>query len=222
MGLSFRNLLKVGTAPTFDNLFTGDHDEAILHPAFTLCPQGSYYCSRKNINLELVEEDLTNKSLALLKANPVAKVPALIVDETMSLCDNPLICEYLDALTPSPRFIPQDSIERWKVLNMAAIADGLMDITVGVVMEKMRHPEDFHAKFIDLNIASIERVLKYFDSHIADLKSWHLGSVAVVCAVGYLQFRLPDLYRGEKYSKLNEWYQEISQRPSVKNSVPAA
>ncbi|MCB9756927.1 MAG: glutathione S-transferase N-terminal domain-containing protein [Candidatus Omnitrophica bacterium] len=176
----------------------------------------------KNIKLELFEEDLANKSSVLLKANPVGKVPALVIDETMSLCDNPLICEYLDALTPAPRFIPQDSIERWKVLNMAAIADGLMDITVGVVMEKMRHPQDYNAKFIDLNIVSIDRVLEYFDSHLADLESWHLGSVAVVCALGYLQFRLPDLYRAEKHSKLNEWYQKISQRPSVKNSVPVA
>ncbi len=174
----------------------------------------------KNINLELIEEDLANKSGALLKANPIGKVPTLIIDETMSLCDNPLICEYLDALTPSPRFIPQDSNQRLKVLNTAAIADGLIDITVGLVMEKMRHPQDFHAKFIDLNTAAIERLLKYFDSHVADLESWHLGSVGVVCALGYLQFRLPDLYSAAKYPQLNDLYQEISQRPSVQNSVP--
>ena len=174
----------------------------------------------KGIKIEFIDEDLANKSPLLIKSNPVAKVPTLIVDDKTILCDSPLICEYLDTLTPSPRFIPQDPMKRLAVLNTAAIADGMMDITIALYMEKIRHPKDFNEKFVDLNTAAVERLLEYFNGQVADLKAWHLGSVGVVCALGYLQFRIPDLYRAGKYSKLNDWYQEVAERPSVKDTIP--
>jgi glutathione S-transferase len=176
----------------------------------------------KKINLEFVDEDLTNKSAALLKANPVGKVPTLWIDDQSVLCDSPLICEYLDSLNTAPRFIPQDPAQRIKVLNMAAIADGMMDITITAYMEKIRHPQDFNQKLVDNSYAAIERLLGYFEGQVADLKSWHLGSVGVVCALGYLQFRLGELYRAQKYPQLDRWYQDVATRPSLQGTIPVA
>jgi glutathione S-transferase len=176
--------------------------------------------AEKNIELDYVDEDLTSKSELLLVSNPVGKIPTLICDDHTAICDSPLICEYLDALQPQPRFIPEDFAKRLSVLNTAAIADGLTDITLAVYMEKVRHPQDFNQKFIDAQVVAIERLLASFEEQVEDLKSWHLGSVGVVCALGYLQFRLGHLYHAEKYPQLNDWLGETAKRPSVKDSVP--
>jgi glutathione S-transferase len=52
----------------------------------------------KGIALTLIDEDLANKSPALLAANPLAKIPVLILDNGQTLFDSPVICEYLDSL----------------------------------------------------------------------------------------------------------------------------
>ncbi len=174
----------------------------------------------KAIPLELLDEDLASKSQFLLSKNPVGKIPTLILDDNSSICDSPLICEYLDSLKAQPRFIPQDTIERREILNTAAIADGLMDITIAAYMEKIRHPQDFNQKFVELQYAAIERLLAYFEAQVKDLESWHLGSVGVVCALGYLQFRLGELYKSEKYPQLNAWYEKMAMRQSVKDTFP--
>lgn len=176
----------------------------------------------KGINLEYIDEDLTKKSRQLLKNNPLGKIPTLVLDDHSSLCDSPVICEYFDTLRPSPRFIPQDSGKRWAVLNTAAMADGMMDIMIGAYMEKVRHPQDFNKAFVEAQVAAIERLLGYFEGRVGDLKSWHLGSVGVVCSIGYLRLRLGEFYSPKKVPELDRWFQDVAQRPSVKDTVPVA
>ncbi|HHS84345.1 MAG TPA: hypothetical protein ENK38_05385, partial [Gammaproteobacteria bacterium] len=52
-------------------------------------------------------------------ANPLGKVPTLIMDDGASLYDSPVICAYLDTLTPD-RLIPESGRERWNVLRWEA------------------------------------------------------------------------------------------------------
>ena len=40
-------------------------------------------------------------------ANPLAKIPALVLESGECIYDSAVICEYLDSLTPSPRAVPQ-------------------------------------------------------------------------------------------------------------------
>lgn len=174
----------------------------------------------KKITLELLEEDLINKSERLTTSNPLGKIPTLIFDHEETLCDSPVICAYLDNLKESPRLIPQDPQERLRVLHLEAIADGIMDALIAAYMEKNRHPGDFHAQFVQTQEDSIHRALKYFDKHIAELKNLSLASIAVACAMGYANFRLPHLIKKESYPDLIKWYQEFSQRPSLLETRP--
>ena len=47
-----------------------------------------------------------------------------------------------------------------------------------------------------------------------------IGIVAVVCALGYLDYRFEALGWRSKASKLAEWYAAIEKRPSVQNTLP--
>ena len=174
----------------------------------------------KGIDLELVSEDLVNKSSGLVKANPLGKIPALILDNGQTIFDSPVICEYLDGLKPKPALIPKDPEKRFAVLTLAAAADGLMDVTVAMFMEKVRHPNDFNAAFIAANETTVKRCFVYFDARVAQLEGLSIASIGLASAIGYLNFRMPQLWRSTDYPRLARWYEELSNRLSMRETVP--
>src|ERR1700733_14778531 len=101
----------------------------------------------KNIPLELIDEDLQKKSQRLLDANPLGKVPTLVLDNGTTVFDSPIICRYLDSLNDKNPMIPRDSAGRLEVLKWEAFADDLVVAAINLYMEKVRHPQDFHKDF---------------------------------------------------------------------------
>ncbi len=177
----------------------------------------------KNIPLELIAEDLAQKSLTLLSANPVGKIPTLILDNGTTLCDSPVICEYLDGLTNTPILIPKkDPAQYFKIINLAAIADGLMDVTVARYMETVRHPKDLNEDFIKKQDTLITSCLKFFNEHVKDLHPLTIAAIAAASALGYLNFRLAQLASPEKYPSLRAWFLKFSKRPSLSQTMPTA
>ena len=49
-----------------------------------------------------------------------------------------------------------------------------------------------------------------------------VATVAAACALGYLDFRFPDLNWRQDNPKLAAWYATFSERPSMKQTVPTA
>lgn len=173
----------------------------------------------KNIPLDLVDEDLGNKSRQLLDANPLGKVPTLLLDDGRTIYDSPVICQYLDEMKEEPIFIPRKGPDRYKVLKWEAMADDLMVAGINCFMEKSRHPQDFHAKFIEVQEGAIRKAYAFTEAHLAELKAFNLAPVAVASAIGYIHFRLPHM---TVQGKLADWFKEISQRPSMAKTVPVA
>ena len=174
----------------------------------------------KNIPLELIEEDLTKKSKQLIDANPLGKIPALVLDNGKILCDSPVICEYLDSMKDKPLFISKTGEERFNVLTFAAIADGLMDVTVALYMEKVRHPQDYNQLFVKNQEDTIRQTLKSLEERVAEFKDLNLATVAAASAIGYMNFRLPHLCPSAQYPKLTKWFEEFSKRPSMAATLP--
>lgn len=174
----------------------------------------------KGIKLELVSEDLVNKSPDLVQANPLGKIPTLILDNGQTIFDSPVICEYLDSILPKPALIPKAPEKRFAVLTLAAAADGLMDVTVAMFMEKVRHPKDFNAAFIAANEATVKRSFVYFEERGDQLKELNIASIGLASAIGYLNFRMPQLWSAADHPKLARWYEELSKRPSMQETVP--
>src|SRR5262245_29000821 len=63
----------------------------------------------------------------LSQKNPLAKVPTLELDDGTLLFDSVVIVEYLDALVPEPRLIPEPPLARALVRRWEALADGICD-----------------------------------------------------------------------------------------------
>ncbi len=178
----------------------------------------------KGIDLKLIEvADLSNKPAELVAANPLGKIPALALDDGTSLFDSPVICQYLDVKGAGAKLIPSRGDKRFNVLRTEALADGLMDATVAVIMENMR-PED---KRFDGAIArqktTIHRTLGYFNSNISEISGRvNLGQLAVAAALGYINFRMADMAWQVQYPALSKWYDKISKRESVAITKPVA
>ncbi len=170
----------------------------------------------KGIPLELVDEDLQKKSQRLLDANPLGKVPTLILDNGDTIYDSPVICQYLDGLSNKNKMIPQDPQERLKVLKWEALGDDLMTAAINAYMEKIRHPQDFHKNFVESQENNIRHAYVYIEKHLDDLKEFNLASVAVASAIGYIHFRLPHL---KVEGKLAQWFDDINKHPSMQQTI---
>ena len=91
--------------------------------------------------IERIETDVWDPATDIAEDNPLGKVPALVTDEGTVLCDSPTICDYLDSLHDGPRLVPAEGPGRWQVLNLHALASGIMDAAVARVVEVRARPE---------------------------------------------------------------------------------
>lgn len=174
----------------------------------------------KKIDLQLIDEDLTNKSNALLEANPLGKIPALILDNGEAIFDSTVICQYIDGLNDAPILIPRQGKERIDVLRWEAIGDGLTDVSLAAYREKLIHPADFNAPFVAAQEKTIGQTLAFIDHNMSQLQSLTLAPIAVAAGIGYTKFRLGHLVDNAKYPNLASWFEEFSKRPSVQSTVP--
>ncbi len=152
--------------------------------------------------------------------NPLGKVPALVVDEGLTLFDSPVICEYLCSRVGAP-LIPKQGFDRWRVLRLQALGDGLLDAAVLRLLEGRRPAETQKADWIERQKRVIGRALDALEEVVGDWgEELTLGQVTAGAALGYLDFRFPgDEWRNGRPG-LAGWYETFSRRPSMKETVP--
>lgn len=157
---------------------------------------------------------------ALLEANPLGKVPALRLDDGRCLYDSWVICEYLDSLAPTPRLIPHGAA-RFDVLRRAALADGVLDAAVTARMELLRPEAIRWAPWTDRQQRAIRRGLVVMEKDMAALGGEvTLAHIEFAVALGYLDFRLPELAWRDAHPALAAWQDAFSQRPSMQATAP--
>lgn len=171
--------------------------------------------------VELVETDVWDPATDIAKDNPVGKVPALVADDGTVYVESSMICEYVDSLHGGQKLIPADGPARWRVLRLQALADGILDSAVDRVKET-RRPEDKQWDGLhERRLGGIERTLDLLESEAGELGAGaDAGTIALGCALGYLDLRFPDEnWRGAR-PKLAAWYETFSARPSMQATIP--
>ena len=164
-----------------------------------------------------------NPDAQLVQDNPVGKIPALRLADGSVLHDSRVILDYFDHQHVGNPLIPRDGSARWRRLTLASMADRIMDASVIVRYELvLRAPEKHWDEWLDAQRDKIRRALAYLESDaIAELTShFDIASISVACALGYLDFRHPDMHWRSDNPKLAAWYAEVSQRPSMLETQP--
>ena len=157
---------------------------------------------------------------AILPFNPLAKVPALVLDDGSTIYDSPVICEYLDAEFGGHRLLAASGAQRWRTLTRAALADGALDAGLLVRWERLRAPELQSNDWIALQLGKVYAALDRLEGEVPGFGPLDLGLVGVGCALGYLPLRVPEIDDHPRWPQLFEWFQEISARPSFAKTVP--
>jgi len=174
----------------------------------------------------LVEEISVNPAASdeLRHVNPLGKIPALVLNDGSTLLDSMVICEYLNDLGGG-KFFPGMSIwretsGRWRALTLQALGDGICDAAVARVYEGRRPPELESEAAIHKYLAVITRSLDALE-HARFLDPPTIGEITVACALGYIDFRLPETNWRDTRPNLAAWYEKFAQWPSMQATQPA-
>jgi glutathione S-transferase len=147
--------------------------------------------------------------------NPLGKVPVAVLDSGQVLMDSPVICAYVDSLNSGPKLIPESDPERWKVLSLEALGDGLGEAVIATSQEDQRPGEKRSQGIVGRQKGKAIAALTVLDKAANDFNDPPLmGEIAVACSLGYMEFR--DVIPGwrDTYPNLGRWYTNILERPS--------
>lgn len=185
--------------------------------------------AEKKLDYQLVLENVWAADTTIGASNPLGKVPCLVMEGGEAVFDSRVIVEYLDTLSPVGRLIPTQGRERAEVKTWEALADGLLDAALLARLEATwagRGEAEHSQAWIDRQISKIHSALKSMSTGLGDkpfCSGIHLSlsDVAVGCALGYLDFRFPEINWREPYPNLTRLYDKLSQRSSFTESNPA-
>lgn len=170
--------------------------------------------------IELIRTDAQASPSALLSANPLSKVPALLTEDGVALFDSPVICEYLDSLGDEPPLFPAHGANRWAALRLQALADGMMDAAVMARGEIMRPEETARQANIDRQKVAVARALQLLEEHPPSDGLPTIGGISVACALGYLDFRFAaDRWR-DHHPRLAHWLAGFATLPGIAQTAP--
>lgn len=157
----------------------------------------------------------------VIAVNPLGKIPALITDDGQTLYGSTVIAEYLDSLLGAPQFFPAGA-ERWAALRKSVLADGLLDAGNLIRIEGLRPEGTAWDKWLSAQNTKVSNALDALEGEAADLAvaSPAIGEISLVCALGWLDVRLPQLEWRTERPVLANWFAEISQRDSIARTAP--
>ena len=183
--------------------------------------------AEKKIDCELVLENVWASDSKIHNFNPLGKVPCLVLDDGEAVFDSRVICEYVDTLTPVGKLLPQERRERTEVRCWEALADGMLDAAVLIRLEGvLRDGPHRNPAWVARQQHKIEDGLKAMAKGLGS-KPWcsanhfTLADIACGCALGYLDFRMPDLNWREAHPNLDKHFQRLSQRQSFIDTTHA-
>jgi glutathione S-transferase len=182
--------------------------------------------AEKKLDYQLVLEDVWGSD-AILKSNPLGKVPCLVMEGGEALFDSRVIVEYVDTLSPVGKLIPPSGRERVEVRTWEALADGVCDAAISARMESSWGPREGMRcqAWIDRQMARVNSALKAMSLGLGD-KPWcngnhfTLADVAVGCALAYLDFRFTEIDWRDRHPNLAKLSEKLAARPSFIDTVP--
>jgi glutathione S-transferase len=187
--------------------------------------------AEKKLDYQFVPENVWAADTQIGAANPLGKVPCLVMDGQDAVFDSRVIVEYLDTLSPVGKLIPASGRQRVEVKTWEALADGLLDAAILARLERTwpgRAEGERSQAWIDRQMGKVHAALAAMGHGLGD-KPWcspgihlTLADIAVGCALGYLDFRFPELdWRSEHPNLARLLDERLMQRSSFADTRPA-
>jgi glutathione S-transferase len=184
--------------------------------------------AEKKLDYDYVLEDVWSATTQIALTNPLGKVPCLIMEGGEVISDSRVIVEYFDTLSPVGKLIPTVGRERAEVKTWEALADGVLDAAILARLEATwggRTEAQRCQAWIDRQLGKVDAALKAMSKGLAD-KPYCVGihlslaDIAVGVALGYLDFRFPEINWREQHSNLHKLQDRLMQRASFADTRP--
>ena len=184
--------------------------------------------AEKKLDYEFVSEDVWSATTTIGQSNPLGKVPCLVMEGAEALFDSRVIVEYLDALSPVGKLIPSVGRERAGVKTWEALADGVLDAAILARLEATwtgRSAEQRSSAWIDRQLSKVHASVQAMSAGLGEqafCSGVHLSlsDISVGVALGYLDFRFPEIDWRGPHPNLHKLFDKLMQRPSFADTLP--
>mgnify|MGYP000858804935 FL=1 len=179
--------------------------------------------------IELVNIDLTaneHKGEAYRAKSPLAKVPALGLDDGRVLTETRAICTWLEGRYPDPNLMGLDYDERAFIemadrrvehYLLASIANAIRHTHPGLApLEQPQFPEFGHSQ-----ATKVREIAGWFDSVLAR-QPWMAGprftiaDITAFCAIEFARGLMKFKPGEEGFAALQAWRDRVAERPSAR------
>ena len=154
----------------------------------------------------------------LMKENPQSRLPTLRLGDGTVIYDSPVICEYFDTLNKGEKLFPSAWPERLVALRQQSLGDGMLDslllwrgeVSRPPAQQSIKHMQAWRLK-TNLSVDMLEG-----EADTLAKSRFTIGHVALGVALGYIDFRFPELEWRNGHPKLAAWHKAFEARPSAK------
>ncbi len=150
--------------------------------------------------------------------NPLGRIPALQRNCGRWLYGSLLITEYLDSKGKNNPLFIKEGKARWNALALHNLADGILENTAPVVIEKMKRAEnewwlERHHQLQDRNIKAFKKLEQDIQEFGTEL---NIGTLTAVAVIDWFQFRqqLVGLNLAESFPELIHWAETMNEKYS--------
>lgn len=164
-----------------------------------------------DIPFESVAVDTNAEPAVLMDANPLGKIPVLLMDDGAAIFDSRAITQQLNRMSGN-RLFPRNAAKRAEAERLEALGDGIADCLLAHVYERRFRPEDkIHQPWLDKQWSKAVRALDHLNANAPRLgKKINAGHIALRAALGYLSLRFgEDWQRGRP--KLKRWMKRFDE-----------
>ena len=172
--------------------------------------------------IELINVKTTALSVAeeARAANPLGKIPVMILENGKAIFDSRVITRYLDELAGSNLYSEKNIYD---ILTLEALADGIMESAVSITYESKLRPENEQSpSWMEAQWSKVLHAIKALDD--GEFKAMNgemnMGQIAVACALGYLDFRHDARQWRSGYSNLASWNDKMMKLPALIKTIP--
>ena len=180
------------------------------------------YHANLSDRIELINVKTTALSVAeeARAANPLGKIPVMILEDGKAIFDSRVITQYLDNFAGSNLY-PQDKI--YDILTLEALADGIMESAVSITYEsKLRPQNEQSPSWMEAQWSKVLHAVKALDDgqFQAMDSEMNMGQIAIACALGYLDFRHDARQWRSGHSNLASWNDKMMKLPALIKTIP--
>jgi glutathione S-transferase len=174
------------------------------------------------IAIDAVPVKTAERPAQLIDANPLGKIPTLLLDDGRSLYDSRAITQYLNRSSKNALF-PRNPDKRIDAEVLEALADGICDCALSIVYERRLRPEEMvFQPWLDAQWTKIAASLDMLNANPPKLpKKITVGQIALRACLAYMSLRFAGQWEKGR-SRLARWAVRFDEKfPELKPHLPS-